>query len=63
MKHLILICVITLSSDLFSQNIGINNVDPQTSLDINGSLRLRPTNITPLANVINVPDNVGYLAS
>ncbi len=61
MKHLILICVITLSSDLFSQNIGINNVDPQTSLDINGSLRLRPTNITPVANVINVPDNVGYL--
>ena len=31
---------------IYGQNIGINNTDPQSALDINGDLRLRTKTIT-----------------
>lgn len=45
----------------FSQNVGINNTDPQTALDIAGRLRLRPELIVVTSSSVTIPSgNTGY---
>ncbi|MBK9735081.1 MAG: hypothetical protein IPO92_09005 [Saprospiraceae bacterium] len=52
-----MICHLTLSS----QNVGINNTDPQVSLDISGALAHRSLVVQPFLNNVNVPPNVTFL--
>lgn len=37
--------------------VGINNTDPATALDIKGALRVRPTYLPVISNVLSIPDN------
>ncbi|RYD77872.1 MAG: hypothetical protein EOP53_12250 [Sphingobacteriales bacterium] len=46
---------------LLAQNVGVNNTNPQTSLDINGALRNRATSIDVTAVSASVTHNVGYV--
>jgi hypothetical protein len=60
-KSALLIVLFYYSLAALAQNVGINNNDPQTALDINGRLRIRPafTNVT--GATITLPnDAVGY---
>ena len=43
-----------------AQNVGINNADPKTALDINGALRLRPVTAVVSGTGIILNSNVGY---
>jgi hypothetical protein len=60
MKQFFLALLAVISIDAYTQNVGINNTDPQTSLDVNGSFRNRPTVINVVGNTATVPDNVSY---
>lgn len=53
-----LIFIITIS---FSQNVGINNTDPQTTLDLNGALRNRATTIDVTSSSPTVTHNAGFV--
>jgi hypothetical protein len=55
---LIFIFAITALS-LSAQHVGINNLDPQTSMDIEGALRLRAVGLEVSANQITLPANTG----
>lgn len=44
-----------------AQNVGINNSDPQVSLDISGGLAHRSISLSPFMNNINLPQNISYL--
>jgi hypothetical protein len=46
MKIILYSILSILSSNLFAQNIGINNSNPQAALDLNGDLRLRSVALT-----------------
>lgn len=44
-----------------AQNVGINNTNPQTALDIEGRLRIRPAVLTVTGSSITIPNgNTGY---
>lgn len=49
---LILFCLIFGSG--YAQNVGINNTDPQTALDINGALRIRPQTVVIADGIADV---------
>jgi hypothetical protein len=42
-------------------NIGINNTDPQTSLDVKGGIRIRPIKLNIASNTITIPQNESYV--
>lgn len=42
------------------QNVGINNGDPQVSLDINGGLAHRGVALNPYMNAVNLPSNISF---
>jgi len=44
-----------------AQNVGINNSDPQVSLDIAGGFALRSEILVPYLNILNLPENVSYI--
>ncbi len=56
---LFLILVFTNSVD--AQNVGIGNTNPQSTLDLNGSLRIRSQEISTSNNQITLPIEVGNL--
>jgi hypothetical protein len=45
----------------YGQNVGINNTDPKSTLDVNGSFRIRPLTLTPVSGIVTVPDDAGYI--
>lgn len=45
----------------YAQNVGINNTDPQVSLDINGALAHRSVEIDPFMNNVNIPIDASYV--
>ncbi len=48
-------------SSLSAQNVGINNTNPQTALDIEGRLRIRPALLTVTGATVTIPNgNTGY---
>jgi hypothetical protein len=49
------------TASLFSQNVGINTSNPQTSLDLNGALRNRATTIDVTVASASATHNVGYI--
>jgi hypothetical protein len=62
MKYsLFLLFYFTALSSLKSQNVGINNTNPQTTLDIEGRLRIRPVSLLVTGNTINIPAGNGGL--
>ena len=44
----------------FGQNIGINNTDPQVSLDISGGFAHRSASLNPYLNAVNLPSNISF---
>ena len=64
MKSILISIFITAVFGLTAQNVGVNNLDPQTSMDIEGALRLRPVGLDISGNQITLPPNTGnfYIA-
>ena len=61
MKNLFLISLFIFSAfSLIAQNIGINNTDPNVSLDITGAIAHRSVVVQPFLNNVNVPVNMTY---
>jgi len=61
MKNLFLISLFIFSAlSLMAQNIGINNTDPNVSLDISGAIAHRSVVVQPFQNNVNVPVNITY---
>lgn len=50
------------ASIAYSQNVGINNIDPKAALDILGRLRIRPVGIFVSGTSVTITDNSGYLS-
>ena len=46
---------------MYAQNVGINNTNPQVSLDITGAVAHRSMVMNPYLNNINIPQNISYL--
>ncbi len=46
----------------YTQHVGINNNDPNVSLDITGGFAHRSVVIQPFLNAINLPPNISFLA-
>ncbi|HLO57077.1 MAG TPA: hypothetical protein VK169_22465 [Saprospiraceae bacterium] len=44
----------------YAQNVGINNTDPQVSLDINGAFANRSVSLNPFLNAVNLPSNISF---
>ncbi len=59
MKSILISIFITAVFGLTAQNVGVNNLDPETSMDIEGALRLRPIYLDITANQVNLPHNAG----
>lgn len=49
------------STNIFSQNVGINNNDPHVSMDVSGAIAHRKVTIIPYQNAVNVPANISFL--
>jgi len=63
MKRLFNILILTfLLQTLSGQNVGINNTDPQTALDIYGNLRIRPTGFGVFSSPVILPSAYGYFS-
>ncbi|MBL7729445.1 MAG: hypothetical protein JNM68_17245, partial [Dinghuibacter sp.] len=54
-----LFLLLALNTALFvpAQNVGINNTNPQTALDIDGRLRVRPVTLTVTGATVTIPNN------
>jgi hypothetical protein len=62
MKHIFFaVTLIALSHMSFAQKVGINNTDPQVSLDINGALAHRSVTIDPFMNNVNIPVDASFV--
>lgn len=62
MKKLFLISlVLSWTQLIYAQYMGINNMDPQVSLDITGGIAHRSIVLNPFANNINLPPNVSHI--
>lgn len=62
MSKLLVFILVLISFDITAQNVGINNTDPQSTLDIKGSLRLRPQVLNVQGqNAITVPEKTSHL--
>lgn len=62
MKNVLILFMLWLSlSDLPGQRVGINNVNPQATLDIKGALRVRAVSLSPVNDYITLHDSIGYL--
>ena len=59
MKLFLISIFITAVFSLTAQNVGVNNLDPETSMDIEGALRLRPIYPDIIGNQVNLPPNAG----
>jgi hypothetical protein len=44
----------------YAQHVGINNADPQVSLDISGALANRSVSLNPFLNAVNLPSNISF---
>jgi trimeric autotransporter adhesin len=44
-----------------AQNVGINNTNPQTTLDVKGGIATRAVTLTPFANAVNIPENSSFV--
>jgi hypothetical protein len=62
-KLLTLSFLLIISINLFAQNVGINNTNPQASLDVQGDLRLRSTTLTLPAGLNNDVDLITQKSS
>jgi hypothetical protein len=64
MKSTFLFLFTIAAISLTAQHVGVNNLDPQTSMDIEGALRLRPAGLEISGNQITLPSNTGnfYIA-
>ncbi len=62
MSKLLVFILVLISLGINAQNVGINNTDPQSTLDIKGSLRLRPQVLNVQGqNAITVPEKTSHL--
>lgn len=59
MKLILISVFIITAFSLSAQNVGVNNLDPETSMDIEGALRLRPIYPDIIGNQVNLPPNAG----
>lgn len=62
MKSTFIFIFTFLASCLTAQHVGINNLDPQTSMDIEGALRLRMIGLNVSGNQVTLPPNAGNVA-
>ncbi|MES2775534.1 MAG: tail fiber domain-containing protein [Bacteroidota bacterium] len=60
MKNKWLLFVLFISSNTMAQNVGINNTDPKTALDVNGALRLRPVTTMVSGTSVVLNSQAGY---
>ena len=56
-----LIVLVLMSFGLQAQNVGINNTDPQTTLDINGGFRTRLVEVDASGAICFIPANASYV--
>jgi len=62
MKQLSIVAILCMFiSYAFGQHIGINNTDPQVSLDISGAFAHRGVVIDPFMNNVNIPLDASYV--
>lgn len=61
MNKLIALVLVLLSVGLQAQNVGINNSDPQTTLDINGGFRTRLVEVDASGTICFIPANASYV--
>ncbi len=47
--------------NVFAQNVGVNNTNPQVSLDVQGAIATRAVTLTPFLNGVNIPDNASFV--
>jgi hypothetical protein len=62
MKDLVLVTLLITATFLQAQNVGINNPDPQTALDILGRLRLYPIGVEVTSAFPVYPVTHGYIS-
>lgn len=62
MKKIIysLYLVLLFTTAALAQNVGINNTDPQSALDVNGGIRLRPVTSLVTGAMVNLVANHGH---
>ncbi|HMU05873.1 MAG TPA: hypothetical protein PJ990_19700, partial [Saprospiraceae bacterium] len=62
MRNFISLIVLLLALQIHGQHVGINTQDPQTELDLNGMLRLRPFVLNIDNDSIDIPSGHGYVS-
>ena len=60
-KFQFLFLLLCLTLALYSQNVGINNLNPNVSLDIKGGIATRTFSVTPVGNEVNIPGNESFV--
>jgi trimeric autotransporter adhesin len=60
-KVIYLIAIFAIPKFATAQNVGINNTNPQTTLDIKGGLSTRAKSVAPFANTFNIPTNESFV--
>jgi trimeric autotransporter adhesin len=55
------ISILFLAANAWAQNVGINNTNPQVSLDVNGGFATRATTLTIFSNAVNIPANASFI--
>jgi hypothetical protein len=63
LKNTLLLFLLLIAQSSYAQNIGINNIDPQASLDLQGDLRLRSAILTLPSGINNDVDLVTVKSS
>lgn len=61
MNKFIVLVLVLMSFGATAQNVGINNTDPNLSLDITGGFGTRAVIGIPYLNTYNLPDNVSFV--
>jgi FG-GAP repeat len=56
-----LLAILFFAINVFAQNVGVNNTDPQVALDVQGALRNRPTSFNIATTPIVVTSNIGFV--
>lgn len=61
MKNVLKLLLLIIALRSQAQNVGINNTDPATSLDLVGALRIRPEVFTVGSGSVNISENKGHV--